>query len=99
MDGCDIPMRAGSLLEDSVVAAGEFIHLGLEGLEHVLEVVRLLGVGLCEVDGISCRKVVNSWCIVARDCWMSSTSLDVREVVLQRFCSSSHSWAISMEWL
>ena len=31
-------MRAGSLLGDSVVAASEVIHLGVEGLEHVLEV-------------------------------------------------------------
>ena len=43
MDGCNVPMRAGSLLEDSVVAAGEVIHLGVEGLEHVLEVGEVVG--------------------------------------------------------
>ena len=36
-------MRAGSLLGDSVVAAGEVIHLGVEGLEHVLEVGEVVG--------------------------------------------------------
>ena len=43
MDGCDVPMRAGSLLGDSVVAASKVIHLGVEGLEHVLEVGEVAG--------------------------------------------------------
>ena len=42
-DGWDVPMRAGSLLRDSMVASSKVIHLSVEGLEHVLEVDEVVG--------------------------------------------------------
>ena len=43
VDGCNIPMRAGSLLGDNVVASGKVIHLSMEGLEYVLKVGEVVG--------------------------------------------------------
>ena len=38
LDGLNIPLRAGCLLQDSVVVACKVVNLRVEGLEHVLEV-------------------------------------------------------------
>ena len=38
LDGLDAPVRAGSLLQDGVVAPCKFIDLSTESLEHVLDV-------------------------------------------------------------
>ena len=43
VDGCNVPMRAGSQLRDSVVASRKVIHLSVEGLKHVLEVGEVVG--------------------------------------------------------
>ena len=43
LDGLNIPLIAGCLLQDSVVAAYKVINLSVESLEHVLEVSEVVG--------------------------------------------------------
>ena len=43
LDGLNVPLRAGCLLRDNVVAACKVIDLSMEGLEHVLEVSEVVG--------------------------------------------------------
>ena len=43
LDGLNVPLRAGCLLQDSVVAACKVVDLSVEGLEHILEVNSVVG--------------------------------------------------------